>query len=63
MLNNDPVFSVLLFLLFNFYPLCAWCLCGASAVRRWAGEQFPPELMPAGLEDWQTLNSPLYPPH
>lgn len=40
-------------------PCPSGAFCGTSAVMRWAGEQLPPELTPAGLEDWQALNSPL----
>lgn len=62
MLNKDPVFWFFFFLYYCFYcfisiPCPSAIFCDTSAVMRWVGEQ-PLELTPAGLEDWQTLNSP-----
>lgn len=59
MLNKDPV-VILYYYSYCFIPMpCpSGAFCGTSAVMRWAGEQLPPELTPAGLEDWQTLHPP-----
>lgn len=61
MLNKDPaLFCIIIpIVLFLFPVLPIGAFCGTSAMMRRAGEQLTPELTPAGLEDWQALNSPL----